>query len=287
MKNVKFIFALLFIFAVTTFSFSQTSSNFKKLELSDKVLSQNSSRVMEEKYNNSIQSNPKEKSPYLGALFSGLIPGTGEIYAKSYIKGAIFLAVEAGLWIAYSSYESKGNDQTDQYQNYANDNWDVYKYAGWLKSQNFAGSDGIDLSADKQLLRRQVNVCEAQNFSHQLPPYGEQQYYELIGKYQNFVTGWGDADLSLVNRNNYGTYKTTMFEDYSYSRQQANDYYDNATTSLILVVVNHLLSSADGAWSVSMFNKDLKVKTAVHLENRYSVIGEKKLIPVANLNITF
>ena len=105
-------------------------------------------------------------------MFSGIIPGTGEFYAKSYIKGAIFLAIEAGLWIAYANYENKGDEQTQNYQNYANQNWDVYKYAGWLKDQNFSGSDGIDLSANKETLRRQINVCEAQNFSHQLPPYG-------------------------------------------------------------------------------------------------------------------
>lgn len=287
MKTVKLILSLLFISSVFNISSAQTSSNYRKLELSNKLLSQDSKINLKDKYNKSIQSKPNEKSPYLGALFSGLIPGTGEFYAERYLKGAIFLAVEAGLWIAYANYENKGDDQTAEYQSYANTYWDVYKYAEWLKRENFSGSGDIILTADKETLRRQINVCEAQNFSHQLPPYGAQQYYELIGKYQNFVTGWADADFDVVNRNNYGTYKTQMFNDYSYDRQEANSYYDKATTSLTLVVLNHILSAADGAWSVSMFNKDLKVKTSVHLENKYSSIGEKKMVPVANLNIIF
>ena len=289
MNNIKVVFALIIVLSFTGIAVSQVNSGFSKMEMTEKFISQRSSEnsEIEKKYNGSVQSDPREKSPYLGALFSGIIPGTGEFYAKSYIKGAIFLAVEAGLWIAYANYESKGDDQTEQYEQYANQNWDVYKYAGWLKDQSFSGSDGIDLSSNREQLRRQVNVCEAQNFSHQLPPYGEQQYYELIGKYQNFVPGWHDADLSYVNRNNYGTYKTQMFTDYSYNRQEANDYYDNATTSLTLIVLNHLLSAADGAWSVSMFNKDLKVKTGVHLEKEYSELGQKKLVPVANLNVSF
>lgn len=83
---------------------------------------------------------------------------------------------------------------------------------------------------------------------HQLPQFGEQQYYELIGKYQNFVAGWADADISILSKNEaspnyYGKYKTQMYTDYAADRQQANEYYDMASTSTTLVIVNHLLSA--------------------------------------------
>jgi len=290
MKNIKFILVLLMSVIISETGISQESSRYKQSELSNKILNQNSSSKTKDDLNKKITSTQKsseEKSPYLGALFSGIIPGTGEFYAKSFIKAAIFFAVEAGLWTAYAVNQNKGNSQTDSYESYANQNWDVYKYAGWLKDQSFSGADGIILSSDKYELRKQVNIVEAQNFSHQLPPYGEQQYYELIGKYQNFVVGWSDADLNVVNRNNYGSYKTQMFTDYSYDRQAANDYYNKASTSLTLVILNHVLSAADAAWSVSMFNKNIKVKTGVHIENIYSQYGQKKMIPMADLKITF
>lgn len=266
---------------------------YSESDLKNKLLTQNSDIEAEHSFNKKLKNHPDKKSPYLGALFSGIIPGTGEIYAKSYIKGAIFLAIEAGLWIAYGSYESSGNSQTETYQSYANQNWSMNKYAQWLVDQNFSGSTAITnpQTSDLELLRTQVNVVEAQNFSHQLPAIGSQQYYELIGKYQNFVVGWADADPTINNNpgstNYYGTYITPMFEDYSYSRQEANSYYDKANTSLTLIVLNHILSAADAAWSVSMFNKDLKIKTSVHLENKYSSSGKKNMVPVANLNITF
>jgi hypothetical protein len=295
MKNAVCILIFTILFSAFNLSYSQSNSGYKKMELTNKVLSQSQTEksVIEEKYKRTSGTNVNEKSPYLGALFSGLIPGTGEIYAKRYLKGAIFLAVEAGLWIAYSSFENKGNDQTDMYQAYANQNWSMNKYAQWLVDESFSGSTAIvdPQTSNLELLRTQVNVVEAQNFSHQLPEIGTQQYYELIGKYQNFVVGWADANPNLNNTpgtpNYYGTYKTQMYEDYSYSRQDANSYYDKATTSLTLVILNHILSAADGAWSVSMFNKDLKIKTGVHMENKYSYLGEKKLVPVANLNVTF
>ena len=287
MKTLKFIFVLFLLSAIVQNSYSQVSSKFQKLELSNKILNQKPSHTLEKQLDLNNQTKAGEKSPYLGALFSGLIPGAGEVYGKNYLKAGIFFAIEAGLWTAYSIFQNNGDDQTAVYQNFANQNWDVYKYARWLKEQSFSGSDAINLESSKDELRRQVNICEAQNFSHQLPPYGDQQYYELIGKYQNFVTGWADADLTVVNRTNYGSYKTTMFINYAGDRQDANEYYDKGSTTLTIVILNHVLSAADAAWTVSVFNKNLKVKTGFHMENKYSYFGERKLIPVANVNVTF
>ncbi len=288
MKTVKIIFALL-ILSSCNYSFSQSrvSSGYRKLELSSKILSTENSDNYKHEINISEQTKVGAKSPYLGALFSGIIPGTGEFYSKHYLKGAIFLAIEAGLWLGYGSLQKKGNDQTDKFETFANQNWSINKYAQWIYDQQFPGYTAITdpQNPNHNELRHQLNSVEEQNFSHQLPPIGDQQYYELIGKYQNFVSGWADA--TDVTRQNYVTYKTTMFVNYSYDRQKANNYYDDAATMTSLVIVNHVLSAADAAWSVTMFNKNLKVKTGLHMENIYSYSGERNLIPIANLNVAF
>jgi hypothetical protein len=59
-------------------------------------------------------------SPKTAFAMSFLVPGAGEIYAKSYVKGALFLALETGLWTGYYLFESKGKDQRESYQNYHN-----------------------------------------------------------------------------------------------------------------------------------------------------------------------
>lgn len=242
--------------------------------------------------NNSTK--PNEKNPFLGALFSGVIPGAGEFYAESYIKAAVFFAVEVGLWTTYAIYENKGDDQTEAFQKYADQNWSINKYAQWLVEQQFTGFAVITdpNNPDREQLRLQVNEVERQNFSHQLPPFGEQQYYELIGKYQNFVAGWADANISVLSKNPgspnyYGTYKTEMYVDYAADRQQANDYYDMASTSTTLVIVNHLLSAADAAWSVSMFNKDLRMKSSLRLQPKLGSDYRKVIVPMAHLSINF
>jgi len=231
----------------------------------------------------------KLKSPILGGLFSAIIPGAGQVYAKNYIKSAIFIAAEAGLWVVYAVFQGKGNDQTTTYQNYANGNWDIRKYAQWLKDQSFTGASGINVSADVVTLRMQINACEsASGFSHQLPPPGDQQYYEVIGKYQTYISGWSTADVSIINKNNYENYHLQQVSDYMDSRQKANDYYNKGTTTLMVVVLNHILSSVDGVLSVNSYNNKYVLKGNVSFAPVYSYrLGRSVVTPFANLSFTF
>ncbi|MCX8009769.1 MAG: hypothetical protein N3A61_01325, partial [Ignavibacteria bacterium] len=74
----------------------------------------------------------EEKSPLLAGLMSAVIPGSGEIYAERYLKGGIFLLIEAAAWYIDILYNKKGDDQTIFFQNYADENWSVVKYAEWI-----------------------------------------------------------------------------------------------------------------------------------------------------------
>ncbi len=289
----KVILATLFMLSIITLELKAQSPNdqFKLMSLKS-----NANEIKIEPHSSTLSNlnpAPKKKSPYLGALFSGILPGSGQFYAESYIKAAVFVAIEAGLWTAYAVYDNKGDNQTEQYEDFADANWSINKYAQWLIDQQFTGYTAITNpnNPNQEALRLEINEVERQNFSHQLPPQGEQQYYELIGKYQNFVVGWRDADPSISKNssspNYYGTYKTQMYTDYAGDRQQANDYYNMASTSTTLVIVNHLLSAADAAWSVSMFNKDIRVKSSIRLQPKTGYNYEKLIVPMANVKITF
>ncbi len=270
---------------------TEKPENFKLLELTDKVVHNGTEYQYSKEFDKVTKTEATktgEKSPVLGALMSAVLPGAGEFYAQSYIKSAIFLALEIGLWTMYGINQSNGNSTTEEYQNIANQNWDIYKYAAWLKNQNFQGAQGIDLNVDKETLRRQVNVVEQQNFSHSLPEFGAQQYYEVIGKYQSFIAGWSYSDTNVVNSSNYLTYRPSQVDDYMGIRQDANDYYDMASLSTNLVIVNHILSAADAAWSVTMFNKDLKVHTSLEMRSLYSTKEGRRInVPFAKFTIDF
>ncbi len=73
-----------------------------------------------------------KKSPLLGGLFSLVLPGAGEFYSESYLKAGIFVAIEAAVVTAAIIYNNKGNSQTNEFQNYADQQWSVVKYAKWM-----------------------------------------------------------------------------------------------------------------------------------------------------------
>ncbi len=64
--------------------------------------------ISSRKLNKEIDS---KKSPWLGAIFSVIIPGAGEVYAGSYWKAGIFVAIEAAVITTAVIYNKKGNDK--------------------------------------------------------------------------------------------------------------------------------------------------------------------------------
>lgn len=206
---------------------------------------------------------PGKKSPLVAGLLSLVIPGAGEIYTGEYWKAAIFLALEAGLVTAGLVYDKKGDDKTKDYQNFADNYWSVVRYAQWMnefKGQSIAINPDESLLPWKRVNWEQLNAAERSidGFSHTLPPYGDQQYYEQIGKYFQYSSGWNDytsgENNALISPN---------FTFYSNERGLANDYYNTASAAVIGIYINHFLSALDGAWSAIQFNKNLAVKMRV------------------------
>jgi hypothetical protein len=258
--------------------------------LSTKVLSGNISGNKKFVTKTADYDTTKEKNPFLGGVLSAIIPGAGEFYAKSYIKSAIFLAIEAGLWVTYATFQKKGNDQTTAYQQYADQHWSVRKYAAWLVSQNFTGSSGINPNEqDLNTLRAQVNSCEEQSgFSHTLPKYGDQQYYEVIGKYRTYTCGWDQAGPDIT-KNNYEYYpELPQISNYMSDRQNANNYYDKGTTTLTVVILNHIASTVDGVLSVHSYNNKLSAQGNISFAPVYSFKeGRSVITSYFNLKIGF
>ncbi len=241
------------------------------------------------------------KSGLQAAAFSFLLPGAGEYYVGEYWKAGGFLAAELGLWVVYAAYTSKGNNQTDLFQDYADRNWSVVKYAQWIEqygaqlNPEAQGLSGLITNNDPNLppwdrvdwerlnrAEREIGKKTGTYFSHQLPRRPEQQYYELIGKYGQYNPGWADAN---VDASNFHSALTTMFLDYSRMRGRANDLYNIAGTAAKLVVLNHVLSALDAAWSAAMHNRSLTVET--HIQPVPRPFGIVEFVPTARVRFEF
>ncbi len=215
---------------------------------------------------------PSRKSPWLAAGMSVLVPGSGEFYAQSYWKAAAFFAIEVAAWALAYTYDKKGDHQTDFFQNFANQHWFVNRYAQWTLDN--ASTINPNIPAEDLARYRDPNTGVIANgvvnwaklnqleselgnwYSHNLPPFGDQQYYELIGKYEQFYQGWDDANYSLPGY--YDVAKANLSPQnqwYSGQRGIANNYYTTASTFVAVAVVNHIVSAIDAAWSASSYNK--------------------------------
>lgn len=244
-----------------------------------------------------LTATPQEKSPWIAGALSLALPGAGEIYAQDHVKGAAFLAAEALSWFVAYTYNKKGRTQTVDFENYANEHFSVVRYAVWTLDNIGTLSNGtlsrtmyedevlnIDYDPDDPCgppfscvewfalndMERDIGGAAPPGgnaYVHALPLYAEQQYYELIGKYEQYSRGWEDADLSPISssdlplRNN-----SEMFRTYSAMRAQANDYYDLASTFVAVAVLNHVVSALDAYWTATRYNSALHAELKMRLQ---------------------
>ncbi len=230
-----------------------------------------------------------KKSPWLGALFSLILPGAGEFYAESYWKAGIFAALEAAVITTAIIYNNKGDDATNAFEKFADNvtnttGWSAVRYAEWLNSTYQASIPIDETTPGLQPWQRvnfdDIHAVEAQHseLSHQLAYYGEQQYYEMIGKYHQFRAGWADYTSEL------GFNVSPLFHEYTGMRATANDYYNTASKAVIGIYINHFLSAIDAYWSTTIYNKELVARVTV--ENR-QYADYIELVPTLKLKLSF
>src|ERR1051326_544500 len=257
----------------------------------------------------SYNSTGEEKSPWIAGALSLAVPGAGEVYTESYVKAAAFAVAEAASWIIAYSYNKKGDRQTNDYHAYADQHWSVVRYANWTLANlgrlrvesppgqteqtygDYIYGEGNYTPGDQPLpedfsppyddvhwaglnsMERDVAAASLNGYTHQLPYYGQQQYYELIGKYDQFSRGWDDADISpeaplnphdpneLEIRSN-----SSRFYEYADMRAQSNYSYDIASTFVSVAVINHIVSALDAFWSATRFNSALHAGVKMRIQ---------------------
>ena len=221
-----------------------------------------------------------QKSAGKAVVFSAVLPGSGQFYAKSYVKAAVFLAVEVTAWAVNISYTKKGDEKDSEFKQYAGGNWDEYRYwsyvnwvglnneiySGLVVPENYietvtAPNGGVwhlineeYFNANRDEILSNLREIEQNEFSHRLPTTITQQYYEMIGKYPGqFGNAWSDAsfDRQYSGPDNI-TYNNNFYMD---MRDEANRYYDIAQYGLMAVLINHVVSAIDAGFTTRNYNR--------------------------------
>lgn len=170
---------------------------------------------------------------YVPVLFSLLIPGTGEIALGYPKRGILLIALEVTAWTGYAYYNDKGLEGRQKFEAFADAHWDydrwiqnhpavqtlqpayrtfaavdsigMYYWTGWPGYHSFAAKSDVKLN-----------------------------YYENIGKYDWFISGWEDWDRSSMD--------TALRDEYRALRRQSNSDLDTADKFIYLSVATRLFS---------------------------------------------
>ncbi len=260
-----------------------------------------------------------KRSVPLAFGMSVAIPGLGQAYNRSWVKAAVAIAGEATVLLLYNSWRQQGVDGRNAYRDQAHTHWSPVRYAHWLNdytqylnelpggrlvdtppveissslsSINFAQPDTwaqSDQLAVRSLIREIQRVERilyhggtGAAFSHVLPYFGEQQYYELIGKYFQYAPGWDDyvaliknGRITWIDENGRfipsiepeasgsGEGKANVsarFYRYAEDHADANAYLRRASRITTLLIANHVLAAIDAAVFARIHNRRMHVR---------------------------
>jgi hypothetical protein len=207
-----------------------------------------------------------KKSVAKAVLLSAVLPGAGQFYHGSLWKGVVFLGIEAAALYSYFHFDGRGNDKEAEFEAYADQSWVEADYWDWLSDRS-----GIDLGDDEAL-----RAYEHATFSHSLPRIKNQQYYENIGKYNQFNIGWEDAIMG-------GARDSEKRETYTFMRKDANDDFKKATNMLTIVLFNHTVSAFEAGLTTRKHNnRGLQARIRMH-----GLIHGAQVVPVLNLGVAW
>jgi hypothetical protein len=253
-------------------------------------------------------------NPIAAFAASALIPGSGQAINGKWARAGVYFAIEAVGVIYHLDRNATARRQEKAYEEFTHQNWSVMAYAEWLveySQQNNLNNGWEDLQANIQGKNpdfgnttndwRKVNIrtlhdVETQtpfifenklgsNFSHELPEYGSQQYYELISKYYQFQSGWQDFYNVSINMSsnqydpNHNFYygwlgndqPNTLFYQGRDKAQEFNDNYRAAGNILKLLLVNHVVSAFDALFTVQLKNSRIESNTNIMKMEQFSL----------------
>jgi hypothetical protein len=275
------------------------------------------------------------RSPRKAFFFSLLLPGAGQAYCGSWAKMSIFAAAEIGLGVGwYQVAIVASRDKANEAKRYAQANWKQGKYeSNWKRvfAQDSSSSllrqgtapwregycqslygDGNDASEARQAC---IDAPSGPNYSQHDRLFGAsnsspadsvfanvmqpESFYDMIGRYSEFVTGWKDAPDTASRQglkdyydarvaNSLDPTKPLPNNAWGYSQLQAN-YRALRTRSDDLartqkwfmggMILNHLVSALDAALQASRMNR-----TLLHLEttswmDRLEIDGGFAMVP--------
>jgi len=223
---------------------------------------------------------PELKSPGKAFFYSLAVPGLGQYYYGSKVKPVLFLSAEVASWIFYFKWHGQGDDLTDEYEAFNRAHWFQKRYEDqlrWTYDEEIRDAYDLDPMADLDTIAIDDKDIDVGEMTHDLPDERSQQYYEMTGKYDQFVWGWDDAELNgdtlygdvyydsahapPTIKDEASTPHSDNRDEYEGMRNDANNKYDRATRMIFVSIANRLISAFEAYFVTKSRNNKIKRDT--------------------------
>lgn len=190
---------------------------------------------------------PAQQS-YWPVLYSALIPGAGELTMGYEKRGIALIAVEIAAWTGYFVYHSDGLDERDAYEAYADMYWDEQRFIDQHPLIYIPNDPGAPHSLEElETLGQAVSGSGGDWWTGYIPYVSKeedkQHYYENLGKYDWFVSGWSDYDPT----SDPPVAESAQRETYRAMRAESNDDLDTANSFVWVSLAARVFSIAETA----------------------------------------
>lgn len=182
------------------------------------------------------------KSTNLGFLLSFLLPGSGQAYAQSQERSAIFLGVEAAVWAGFFGLRGYGGWLKDDYKIYA------------------AEHAGVTLGGKDDEFFRSLAFYESREEYNRYQLWEDREKAELYGK--DYYWEWESSQAR---------------KRYKSIRDRSETAYQRAIYTLGLALLNRVVSSIDAVRQVRNYNKGKRFNFSKAEMEIHPSVGQKDL----------
>ncbi|MDY5030076.1 hypothetical protein [Hallerella succinigenes] len=263
------------------------------------------------------------KSPRKALFFSLVIPGSGQLYVGgstfNYVRGAAYLAIEGALWGGWYYYSvHKYNKQVKRYKKFAKNHYSAYTYESKIHDL-YNSLDDSDEEAEfiERYLSNRETYCKSiygnastngcyvegkeltndknhtNHVNGSFSLYNSGSYYSTIAG-AAYVLGWDDVEdeaaASALNLSDNDAETVALgtsanWKTYRSMRNKANDYADMQAWFFGGLILNHIVSALDAAWSAHSHNKvlyeeELSWYDKLHFEGGFIPMNSQSMVNV-------
>lgn len=239
--------------------------------------------------------NTISETPGLAFLSSALVPGLGQAAHRQWWRVALYAGIEIGAVYVAIDQKNRGDRLQRDYNQYADEHWSVVQYAQFLTRYTQLDMNLEDVltqrgrtelenngylrptfnnETDWRLINlRALNEYEQQTlyrssgraFSHVVPEYGSQQYYELVSKYFQYGPGWRDwnRDVSIIDG---GVADMPASWQYHTGLEETfNDALRLSRNMSMILIANHVFSAFDALFTSTIREHRRQVESTASL----------------------